>query len=100
MRAPAVSMSWVSKPGRKLSSGIALPSPSAQASPGSIEAGKIVNVCLAAEGVREALTSVAHARGGHRRSSVRVRVAKLEPDTGDDDDQRQNGASRPDREER
>src|SRR3954451_8205378 len=33
-----------------------------------------------AEGVREALTSVAHARGGHRRSSVRVRVAKLEPD--------------------
>src|SRR5215213_3392159 len=26
------------------------------------------------------LTSAAHARGGHRRSSVRVRVAKLEPD--------------------
>src|SRR3954453_13250550 len=30
--------------------------------------------------MREALTSVAHARGGHRRSSVRVRVATLEPD--------------------
>src|SRR4051812_16628709 len=30
--------------------------------------------------MREALTIVAHARGGHRRSSVRVRVAKLERD--------------------
>src|SRR5688500_3539158 len=51
MRAPEASMSRLSKPGRKVLDGLALPFPSVRASSGFMGVGEVLDVRLATSGV-------------------------------------------------